>query len=81
MKLSHICMRIPPLTSYGNDFAYEDIFNVIQDVAPTVDEIMLSCSWKGTNFNCSEYLQPVLTNDGVCFTFNALNSRDIYTDE
>ena len=76
-KLGHVC----PLLPFEIDFTDEDVFNVIRDVAPTVEEITLSCSWKGAIINCSEYLKPVMTHDGVCYTFNGLNSRDIYTDE
>ena len=77
-KLAQICSRLP---KFKNDFDDEDIFNFIKDVAPNVEQITHSCSWKGAIINCSEYLEPIMTHIGVCFAFNGLNSRDIYTDE
>ena len=81
MNLVHVCDELKYYIPYGNDFADEDIFNDIQDFAPDVKDITLSCSWKGAIINCSEYLKPVMTHFGVCFAFNGLNSRDIYTNE
>ena len=81
LKLVNVCHTLTVVIPYKNDFADEDIFNVIEDVAPNVEQITLSCAWKGAIINCSEYLAPTLTFFGVCFTFNGLNSRDIYTDQ
>ena len=61
-------------------FAREDIFNFIEDAVPNVEQITLSCSSKGASINCSQYLEPIMTHICVRFTFNGLNSRDIYTD-
>ena len=80
-KIVHVCRALPKVIPYKQDFADEDIFGVIEDLAPNVEQITRSCSWKGAIINCSEYLKPILTILGVCFAFNGLNSRDIYTDE
>ena len=81
LKLVNVCPLLTVVIPNKNDFADEDIFNAIEDVAPNVEQITLSCAWKGAIINCSEYLEPILTHHGVCFTFNGLNSRDIYTDQ
>ena len=82
LKLAPICPDLAIIIPHKNDFVDEDVFNVIEDVAPNVEHITLSCSWKGAIINCSEYLKPILIREfSICFTFNGLNSRDVYTDE
>ena len=46
-------------------------------MGPDVDSVILFASFKKTVVR----FEPIFTPDGLCFTFNALNSRDIYTDE
>ncbi|XP_045479399.1 pickpocket protein 28-like [Harmonia axyridis] len=38
------------------------------------------CEWKGKIVNCSKILHPLITDDGLCYSFNMLNIRDIYSD-
>lgn len=47
----------------------------------SITYIFNECRWKGKVFNCSKHFSPVFTRDGLCFAFNSLNSRDLYTDE
>ena len=44
----------------------EDVFNE----AIQVEDLLISCSFEGKPLNCSEEFQPVITDGGVCYTFN-----------
>lgn len=65
-----------------------DIFNLgknitdqtLNDMSIKLNESLYGCSWRKNN-ECSYLFSSILTEDGFCFTFNSLNSRDIYTDE
>lgn len=65
----------------GDNFTDESIFDIIQDVAPSFNDTMFYCKWRNENNFCQAFFQPILTEEGVCYTFNILNSRDIYTKE
>lgn len=79
--VANICNR--PLVDYyqRTNFTDESIFRIIQDVALSLNDTMLYCEWRGMGNFCTALFQPILTEEGVCFSFNDLNSRDIYTEE
>lgn len=79
--MAHICPMLPHLATYKDNFTDETIYDTIQDIAPKIRQSVDRCHWQYRFKNCSELFVPVFTEDGLCFTFNALNSNEIYTDE
>lgn len=77
--LAHVCPLLPHLIPFDDNFTNGHIYDTIQDIAPTIGESL--CNWWGRDINCSQLLVPILTEDGLCFTFNGLNSDEIYTDQ
>lgn len=41
---------------------------------------MFKCGWESEWRQCNTTFRKILTEEGVCFTFNMLNSVDIYTE-
>lgn len=71
-----MCMRWAPV---GMDFLNESIYSTIIDIAPDLDDTIDRCLWKYNVISCSEF-SAVFSEDGLCFTFNALNSHEIFTE-
>lgn len=79
--MMHICrFYFGDNMHFENEFANESIYDIISTMALTMNDTLFNCVWKSKVESCSQFFSPVLTEDGLCFTFNALNSRDIYTD-
>lgn len=56
------------------------MYGIIQELAPTNDTID-KCWWESKITDCWGLFKPVLTEEGVCYTYNSLNSHDIYTEQ
>lgn len=54
----------------GKDFA--DILRKI-----SVSDFILFCKFRGKVESCSKYFKEVITEDGICYTFNMLDARDL----
>lgn len=55
----------------------ESIYETIRKISPKQSSIIVFSTWLGQ----LEHLQPIFTGEGLCYTFNSINSRDIYSDE
>lgn len=65
----------------GTNFTNSEFFNVLNEIAPTYNDTMFFCKWRNEANFCNEYFRTTITEEGVCYTYNALNSHEIYTDE
>lgn len=41
-------------------------------------DIMQLCKFRTHEMDCDDIFNEVMTEEGLCFTFNVLNSRDFY---
>lgn len=78
--LAHICPLLPNYVKFNDTFTNDTIYDTIQEMAFEYPKDIEGCSFKGVK-SCTDLLQPLMTEDGLCFTFNALNSHEIYTNE
>ncbi|XP_055304288.1 pickpocket protein 28-like, partial [Sitodiplosis mosellana] len=79
--LVHICSVLSNYLESKENFATESVYDTIEYLAPDLEYTIQSCSWKQQRINCSKFISPILTSKGLCFTFNALSSHEIYNKE
>lgn len=63
------------------NFSDNSIIDILREIAPKYVDSVLHCTWLYGSEECSHVFEPIITEEGICFAFNALNSRDVYTDE
>lgn len=78
--LLQICAALKYRLKLENPYVNDSIYDTIEGMAPDLDYVMNECRWQGKQYNCSELFVPIITKWGLCFTFNALNSHDFYTN-
>lgn len=82
MAVTHLCDDCMHYGDTSETFANNSIFDVLQDMAPDSHSVVMSHKWKYETFSSIEAeISSVLTEEGLCFAFNAVNSHEVYTDE
>lgn len=64
------------LTSDGRQ-----IVEMLERVGVKMTPEIFQCKWRNDHMNCSEILTPVLTEEGMCLSFNSLNAAEILRKE
>lgn len=41
----------------------------------------MRCFWLGLNTDCNDILTEIITDAGICYTFNLLDRKDMFKDE
>ena len=55
-----------------------EIPQILQQISPKLNETINYCKWNQISFNCFKHIKHIMTEDGSCFTFNMLNSSEIF---
>ncbi|KAJ8970719.1 hypothetical protein NQ317_018753, partial [Molorchus minor] len=58
-----------------------DTIDYLASVAPQFQETLFSCKWTLLNESCYNLFTPVLTDDGVCFSFNTLDRAQLFKEK
>lgn len=61
----------------GN-WAHPDLLKHIKAVSPTLSEVFHRCEWQGFQRPCNYLFNEIMTEEGMCFTFNFLNASEVY---
>ena len=82
--LAHVCPRLPEIINFKDKFISNNIYKLLKSMGMDFKFVVLNCEWlqrSNTRMKCLNDLATVLTDDGICFAFNALNPSDTYTNE
>lgn len=80
--MSQVCdahlseFKVGNLTSSG-----KDIVETLERVGVKMDWEIFQCKWRNDLDNCTDILSPILTEEGMCLTFNTVNAREMFRME
>lgn len=80
LTLLHICRTetiggVPRIVSKPIDY-----FKVLNKMLPSFERHFFFCKWFSHFGECDQLFTKSLTEEGICFTFNGLNSSDLYRE-
>lgn len=75
---SHLTADFPFHNISGNASA---LIQSLLNLTPVFNETFLICKWRNTVEGCENYYRKVITEDGICYSFNALDIQELYRDE
>ncbi|XP_044272487.1 pickpocket protein 28-like [Tribolium madens] len=68
------------LYQQGNKTTSFETIEYLMSIAPPFEEVFFGCKWTSLNETCSNFFSPMLTEDGMCFTFNMLDRSELFTN-
>jgi amiloride-sensitive sodium channel len=57
-----------------------EIVPLLRSITVSLNETTLFCKWRNSINSCSEFFTEILTEEGFCYTFNVLDSSELYRD-
>lgn len=57
-----------------------EIVPILQKLLYTVDDTMMFCKWRDNLVNCSKFFNEIITDQGICFSFNMLDYKNLFHD-
>ncbi|CAH1116192.1 unnamed protein product [Phaedon cochleariae] len=66
---------------YSNKYTFtEEVYEHFQKVNFGNDPFQ-SCEYMGDIFDCSRLFKPIITDEGICYTFNMLDRSEIFRND
>lgn len=76
---NRISMQVSQM--FPDELADDSILSTIEEMAPELDDTIVQCKVFDSDRNCAEIFFPIVTETGICYSFNLLNIKDLLTDE
>jgi amiloride-sensitive sodium channel len=77
--MSLICNYYPELNYTNNETFSEDFFEFLDEVKPIFR--LENCSFLNVDQECGWVFTPIITEVGICYTFNMLDRSYIYKED
>ncbi|XP_024081092.1 pickpocket protein 28-like isoform X2 [Cimex lectularius] len=66
-------------TTKQKQFTDDSTIEFLKEVSPGLNDSLLVCKWKGElREDCSHILKAVVTEEGMCFSFNMLSPQELF---
>lgn len=67
--------------SMNSGLSIKNIVPMLESLALPRSEAILYCTMDHDYVNCDEHFQKIITDEGICYTYNMLNASEIFDTE
>lgn len=75
--IAQICNPQSDQIDMRNVLEPEDIVSTLINMTRWRGDVFRSCKWKNENINCSDFTNVILTDEGICLSFNIMDSGEL----
>ncbi|XP_050328656.1 pickpocket protein 28-like [Bactrocera neohumeralis] len=79
-KTQMLCKREVNLTVADAIKDWSDLRDFIHEISQPCSKMLLKCKYAGVIFNCTELFRPIITDNGLCCTFNMIDPKFMFRD-
>lgn len=58
-----------------------EILPLLKKITMSLNETTLFCKWRNNIEACNKYFVEMITEEGFCYTFNILNSSELFRED
>ena len=80
IRLENALHSICPLTSTSKYTSDINVTDDLRSIAIPFNEVFTSCLYQSTTIYCHKIFYEVITDEGICYSFNMLNHKDMLND-
>nr|XP_023023900.1 pickpocket protein 28-like [Leptinotarsa decemlineata] len=66
------------LYTRGEKYTELETIKYLMSIGPQFEDVFFTCKWTSMNESCYNMFYPMLTEDGMCFTFNMLDRSELF---
>jgi acid-sensing ion channel, other len=59
----------------------EQIVPILRQITVSLNETTLFCKWRNSIGPCTEFFTEIITEEGFCYTFNVLDSSELFKED
>lgn len=57
-----------------------NVVRLLKEMSYSIDDSMVFCKYRSVLMDCSSLFTEVITSEGICFSFNMMNHKEIFKD-
>lgn len=79
--IGQVCEANLDNTTVGSFYTTTRIVNILEELTPRLSPTLFLCKWRNEPLPCSDVFAQILTEEGICYTFNNMEQEEIFREE
>lgn len=77
--ISQLCYSdLDVLWNFTSNYDGTNFIQILKNLAPNLNDTFLICAFLSENFDFDAVHSPIITDAGLCYTFNGLSGEEIF---